>query len=102
MNIKEAATSTIAAGFVGAALLGLGVSAGTASAAPQQQNHSVQIQNRAQQPQQQRQRQITISRPDYRPFTYRGHRVTPRYDAAHRAWGFTYDRTFVHVVLARR
>ncbi|GAA1457981.1 hypothetical protein [Williamsia maris] len=99
MNIKKVATSTMAAGFVGAALLGLGVSAGTASAAPQQ-GHSFQTQPRAQQPQQQR--QITISRPDYRPFTYRGHRVTPRYDAAHRAWGFTYDRTFVHVVLARR
>ena len=42
MNIKKAATSTIAAGFVGAALLGLGVSAGTASAAPQQ-GHSSQI-----------------------------------------------------------
>ncbi|MBJ7287953.1 hypothetical protein [Williamsia sp.] len=99
MNIKKAATSTMAAGFVGAALLGLGVSAGTASAAPQQ-NHSVQTQSRAQQPQQQR--QVTVFRRDYRPFIYRGHRVIPRYDAAHRAWGFTYDRTFVHVVLTRR
>lgn len=98
MNMKKAATSTLAAGFAGAALLGLGVSAGTASAAPQQ-NHPQQS---YQQGHPQQQREITVTRLDYRSFVYRGVRVTPRYNAAHQAWGFTYNRTFVHVVLARR
>ncbi|MGJ0119964.1 hypothetical protein ACQ7HM_12240 [Williamsia sp. MIQD14] len=102
MNIKKAATSTIAAGFVGAAVLGLGVSAGTANAAPVGPNTHTQQQAQPQRQQPQQQRAITITRPNYRPFTYRGAHVTPRYDVARGQWGFTFDRTFVHVVLARR
>ncbi|MGU3293151.1 hypothetical protein [Williamsia sp. M5A3_1d] len=100
MNIKKAATSTIAAGFVGAAMLGLGVTAGTANAAPVAPNTHTQQQVQRQQPQQQR--VVTVNRPNYRPFTYRGAHVTPRYDVARGQWGFTFDRTFVHVVLVRR
>ncbi|WP_156377909.1 hypothetical protein [Williamsia sp. Leaf354] len=100
MNIKKAATSTIAAGFVGAAMLGLGVTAGTASAAPVAPNTHTQQQVQPQR--QQPQREVTITRPNYRPFTYRGAHVTPRYDVARGQWGFQFDRTFVHVVLARR
>ncbi|WP_150116382.1 hypothetical protein [Williamsia herbipolensis] len=102
MNIKKAATSTLAAGFVGAAMLGLGVTAGTANAAPIAPNthNQQQVQPQRQQPQQQR--EVTITRPNYRPFTYRGAHVTPRYDVARHQWGFQFDRTFVHVVLARR
>ncbi|MCX6468309.1 MAG: hypothetical protein NTW76_03240 [Corynebacteriales bacterium] len=99
MNIKKAATSTLAAGFVGAAMLGLGVTAGTANAAPIAPNtHNQQVQPQRQQPQ----REVTVTRPNYRPFTYRGVHVTPRYDVARNQWGFQFNRTFVHVVLARR
>ena len=103
----------LAAGALTAAAAGIGVSAGTASAAapgqklsqqqPQNQN---QNQNQNQQRQQNnnagRDRVITIHRPNLRPFNYRGHRVTPRYDRAHRAWGFYDGRTFVKIILDRR
>lgn len=105
----------LAAGALTAAAAGIGVSAGTASAAApgqQQSQQQPQNQNQNQNQNQQRQRQqnnnagrdrvITIHRPNLRPFNYRGHRVTPRYDRAHRAWGFYDGRTFVKIILDRR
>ena len=103
----------LAAGALTAAAAGIGVSAGTASAAaPGQQQSQQQPQNQNQTQNQNPQRQqnnnagrdrvITIHRPNLRPFNYRGHRVTPRYDRAHRAWGFYDGRTFVKIILDRR
>ena len=103
----------LAAGALTAAAAGIGVSAGTASAAApgqQQSQQQPQNQNQNQNLNQQRQqnnnagrdRVITIHRPNLRPFNYRGHRVTPRYDLAHRAWGFYDGRTFVKIILDRR
>lgn len=99
----------LAAGALTAAAAGIGVSAGTASAAaPGQQQSQQQPQNQNQNQQRQqnnnagRDRVITIHRPNLRPFNYRGHRVTPRYDHAHRAWGFYDGRTFVKIILDRR
>lgn len=103
----------LAAGALTAAAAGIGVSAGTASAAaPGQQQSQQQPQNQNQNQNQNQQRQqnnnagrdrvITIHRPNLRPFNYRGHRVTPRYDRAHRAWGFYDGRTFVKIILDRR
>lgn len=92
---RRRVSTGIAAAAIAIAGLGIGVSAGTASAAPQQQpGQHVTTSPQAN-------REVTVHRPDYRPFTYQGHRVTPRYDAGHRAWGFYEGRTFVRIILDR-
>lgn len=88
-------STCVAAAAIAVAGLGLGVSAGTASAAPQQPQRPPQTAPA-------QQHDVTVHRPDYRPFIYRGHRVTPRYDAVHRAWGLQDGRTSVRIILDRR
>jgi hypothetical protein len=96
MRIKKIVVGTVAAGGIGLAALGAG--AGVASAAPP---HQVTPQQQQQwQPQQQRPttQPGAVKRPDHRAFTYRGQRVTPHYDAAHRGWGFWFLGFWVPVV----
>ncbi len=98
MTLTKIATSTIAAGVVGLAALGLG--AGVASAAPQQ--HQQERNHGFQQPAPSRfaQQTTTITRNDYRAFSYRGVLVVPRYDAGRHSWGFDFRGHWVRIVLA--
>ncbi|MBE7161347.1 MAG: hypothetical protein INR72_08875 [Williamsia herbipolensis] len=94
MTIRTFTTASVMAGAIGAAALGVGLGAATASAATSIPNGpGATI---SQEPTQAR---AVVVRPDYSPFVYKGVPVTPAYDPANQAVGFTYGTTFVEVLI---
>lgn len=92
--MRKFTTASVMAAAIGAAALGVGLSAGTASAAtPVANGPGATI---SQEPTQAR---AVVVRPDYSPFVYQGVRVTPAYDPSNQAVGFTYGSTFVEVLI---
>lgn len=88
MQMKKTTAAVVAAGaIVGAAAVGAATTDAVAAPAPHQQV----------QPSQTRPHAAVIKRPNYRPFVYRGERVTPRYDKHRHQWGFDYHRTWIVV-----
>ncbi len=83
MKLKKVVVGSALAG--GIALASLGAGAGIASAAPQAPHQTNQQQFGNDAP---TYRPGPVSRPDHRPFNFRGHRVTPVFDQHHRGWGF--------------
>ncbi|MBJ7288659.1 MAG: hypothetical protein JHC79_07080 [Williamsia sp.] len=84
MKLKKIVIGSALAG--GIALASVGAGAGVASAAPQAPHQNTQQEFRGRgapvaQP-------GPVRRPDHRPFTYQGHRVTPVFDQHHHGWGF--------------